>query len=64
MVYFKLLSHEYVANKQIQSEVRKAVRNAKRNIERKLAGNANKNNTKPFYSYVGKGLKIKLVLAL
>ena len=46
--------HEYLAYKQIQSEVRKAVRNAKRNFERKLAREANKNNTKPFYSYMKK----------
>ena len=43
-----------MAYKKVQDEVRKAVKNAKRNFERKLAQDARKNNTKPFYSYMKK----------
>ena len=43
---------EYQAYKRVQDEVRKAVKNAKKNFERKLAKDARKNNTKPFYSYM------------
>lgn len=45
---------EYQAYKRVQEEVRKAVRNAKKNFERKLAKEARRNNTKPFYSYMKK----------
>ena len=45
---------EYQAYKRVQEEVRKAVKNAKKNFERKLARDARKNNTKPFYSYMKK----------
>jgi hypothetical protein len=45
---------EYQAYKKVQDEVRKAVKNAKKNFEKKLAKDARKNNTKPFYSYMKK----------
>ena len=45
---------EYIAFKKVQDEVKKAVKNAKRNFEKKLAKDARKNNTKPFYSYMKK----------
>ena len=46
--------NEYAAFKQVQCEVKKAVKNSKRNFERKLAKDARKSNTKPFYSYMKK----------
>lgn len=45
---------EYEAYKKVQAEVRKAVKNAKKNFERKLAKDARKNNSKPFYTYMKK----------
>ena len=45
---------EYEAYKKVQAEVRKAVKNSKKNFERKLAKDARKNNSKPFYSYMKK----------
>ena len=45
---------EYMAYKQVQDEVKKSVKNAKRNFEKKLAKDAHRNNTKPFYSYMKK----------
>ena len=44
--------HEFMAYKTVQDKVRKAVKNAKRNFERKLARDANRNNTKPNHSSV------------
>ena len=46
--------HDYLAYKKVQDQVKKAVKNAKRNFEKKLAKDARKNNTKPFYSYMKK----------